>query len=217
MAVIMAICETANLHSTVWIWWLDCWVFVLNQSWNSNVISTRWHYSPQMSHDSRCHLLSTLIWSDLSCCKHLYYMYVYIVSISGNPWKFNPDSICAMVLTTATQTDMESHWVALSRHCGFAMTSWGQISEHLPSCIHGCLIVLGIPPHRASWPVQSPHILCLLPWPPRCVCFVVSRKKLSCGFSPCALMLGVAGMDVSLLLWSRCGNPSARMNSDTAI
>lgn len=64
-----------------------------------------------------------------------------------------------------------------TRHCGFVVTSQGQIPEHLPSCIHDCIIVLGIPPHGASWRVQSPHILSLLSWPPRCVCFLVSRKK----------------------------------------
>lgn len=50
--------------------------------------------------------------------------------------------------------------------------SWGQIPEHLPSCGHSCVIV----PLRASWPIDSPHILHLLFWPLCCVCFVVSRK-----------------------------------------
>lgn len=64
-----------------------------------------------------------------------------------------------------------------ARRYGFAMTSWGQIPEHLRSCIHRCIIVLGVSPHGASWPVQNPHILSLLFWPPDCVCFWVSRKK----------------------------------------
>lgn len=57
------------------------------------------------------------------------------------------------------------------------MTSWGQIPEHLPSCAHGCVIVFGITTNAAFWPVQSLHTRGLLVWPPRCVCFLVSRMK----------------------------------------
>lgn len=104
-----------------------------------------------------------------------------------------------------------------TRHCGLAVTSRGQIPRHLPSCIPSCIIVLGIPALGASGHIQSPHILSLLFWPPSRVCFLVSRKKrFLVVFAPCAL-LGVAGMDVTLLLWSGFGNAPARMNSDTGV
>lgn len=74
-----------------------------------------------------------------------------LVGIRGNP---------TLTVSNYSNTNGKtSVWVsscwfraAAARRCGFAVTSWGQIPEHLPSCI----IVLGVGPHGASWPVQKP-------------------------------------------------------------